>query len=488
MHMKRSMRWIVASVALVGAGACAEGSPRGSQAPFVADGLPTIPDGTVDGVAVRFEPMNDYPADRPEVPGTITLTGCRLRAPGVHVFDMRWTPDAGAPRPARVLLELDRRVSDMVLAGVYGQVELSGAGSFSLAVSDLARRQPPPTAEDEVSSFAARGLGGDEVCWVSAGAHGNEMPVTVDQLPHRVTAPVDSVQALAQAADLRQADSTGVALAGLLAHRTPLLFDRLWLPDAVAIGSVSTSRRGPCRAVTSNGPAGFTNGSIAVTRITQTVGCPRPALQSNERFVTDPDGVWTVVVRVDASVTAQHPDVGTVAASTRPHPLVGASRVTKDAARFDIEAYLPVELGGRPELARFPWRDGLVAVVRDESGQSCCPFYVGIPVLPDQAGAPGGSSGTACTTHSVWMSGSDHGGYGIVVLSDPSLRAELRVPDRPPTPIELRPFADGRRIGFVDLPPSPPNHAPDFRLIPVLTTTGADAPCTQYAGDTPPGP
>jgi hypothetical protein len=75
---------------------------------------------------------------------------------------------------------------------------------------------------------------------------------------------------------------------------------------------------------------------------------------------------------------------------------------------------------------------GLVAVVPDPSGQPCCPFYGAVAVVPDAAFAPGGSAGTACTTHAIWMSGSEHGGFGFVVVRDPSLRAELRIPDHPP--------------------------------------------------------
>ena len=101
--------------------------------------LPSIPDGAVDGVAQAFVEVHSATAPAPAaVPGTLTLRGCRWRAPGMTTFDMTWRAGAGARFPAKVRIDLERIEGDQGF-GAGGDVTLSGAGDFAVDRADRAR-------------------------------------------------------------------------------------------------------------------------------------------------------------------------------------------------------------------------------------------------------------------------------------------------------------------------------------------------------------
>jgi hypothetical protein len=436
-------------------------------------GLPTLADGHVDGVAKEFQRAELRADEELEAapPGRLEARGCRLRAPGVHVFDLAWEPEGKAAFPLRLPIALGSRVSDVGGTNRSGHVVLTRAGQFSIAVNDYERERPT----DEHRGFSVPSLvERDGVCNANAGGQPStsEVEITVDPLPHAVTAPAGSIQALAQATDLRDERDPGLLLAYLMAERPPLPFDRLWLADGVGARGIGIERTGGCLRLSIDGPNAATPAEHAL-RITQSTGCPAPAVEKDDRLVPDPKGVWTVVVSGDRRSAAE---VDQLVATVRPHPLVGAPEVPKAEASFDGKAYLDSLVAGREEIARLPLGDAVVAVVRSQ-GMACCEMWDGV-VAGGTAPGSGSSTGSTCRRYSSAIHLNAHS-YALAVTRDPQLRATLSIPGQPDRAFVLQPAAGGHWAGVLEIPQLPSDVLMNPLWVVVTDAAGKPVPCEQ---------
>jgi hypothetical protein len=181
------------------------------------------------------------------------------------------------------------------------------------------------------------------------------------------------------------------------------------------------------------------------------------------------DEVWSVRVSGPRSIVEPF-----VADELERRYLATVEPFGSGAGVFDADAAVDAEVAerGLTEIARFPWRDGVVAVVL--GGESNWgPDYDPLVMQPD---GPFFGGGMLCRTHGFHYRYDGREGFAFVVTEAPALRAVIESEGSSPIVVDLAPAAGGRGAGLVGLNDVA---SPQTITVTVTDADGVDLGCDQ---------
>lgn len=424
--------------------------------------------------AVPVASFTTGPSDDHAAPdGTLAVTNCSWLWFGRYRFDLTWQPSTAAVRSASWNATALLSEGDVVAVAASGVLHIDGApGAVSVEV-DAPISAPvalPGSHEIARASRSDSSVPTGASCTLEIGRSIIEGPTLVFRPDPPTGLVAGSLQALA--ATTMHNEAPLLPLAGLFEQLPEPPFDRLYVSPSRELLGVIVERDGTCLHITQQyvGSANGRQPSSDVV-VSQTRGCTRatdPPSPQSRVDIADPN--WSV------SVLGEPDAVHAVAAELTPETVAGAEpsigRPTVGPDNW-VAGYL-AERPNLVELARFPWRDGVVVITRNTDVSEKERYEQPVVFLPND---PSDKSLliVGCREQTVGIATFDDGGYAWVVSADAARGVSLPLQGGQRFSIQLSAVGDVF-VGFADL--DGVAYDTTASLGP-FDATGAPLPCTQ---------
>lgn len=388
------------------------------------------------GVASNVVDAGLYDGAYDQVPAdTVRLRKCHWAWYDRHVFEFVFEPTFPVAFP--VTLEVDAvllldpaGLADDVGMGKRFAVTIDGPGVFRLPLN-----QAVPHRTSIAESFV-RPLG------VCQGLLGGSLLLEGARKPTRAVRPPisrfgpNSLETLVSSIQIGKRSEKLRAIGALLSNPDLPAIDRLYVAPDFRVGHISLGGDVVCDRILT----AFTKPDVTLV---QERGCPQPNLSGYHKLVTR-DRHWrvTVVGKNKRQVERVHSNLKRFRAKSVP-------KLDPSGKKFDAGRWLDGQIDNDPdieEVARFPWKNGLVSIVQRGNGfERYADPIVGLPVIPN----PTGGEGTRCTEYGIGTYRVMRGGFLFVVAENPPIRAVVTT-DVEAIELDFVSTDDGRAVAFLD--------------------------------------
>lgn len=423
-------------------------------------------DSLLEGTAISFDPLDPdeaVPRNVDQPLRVLDLEGCRWRAPGLYSFDFSFEPTEPVSYPVEV------PISRFVVSGpwddtpstYWGLARLDGPGDFSIPLDVYSQGPAPSWPSAGAGRRTFRDL--DTFCFVqNQDIVGSEL--SIDPI---VFAPgeLGSLEELASTIDPGDSDANLLPIPTLVRQLDRVALDRLYLSPNSRLDHITVVEEDDCIFVRSTYEI---NADLTVF-VNQGLRC-EGVYPPRSSAIAVPDEVWKVyVIGPEEEATA-------VVADLQPFPLTGIEPFAPVETAFDPNAVLDARLspyGDEREIARLPWRGGLVAAYLDRRSEVLTNIAV------EERVKQLGKQDRICDTWRALISGDEDPAFLLIVTNDPSYQVSISVSGEEDLDVEMSPGAEGRYVALLDTADLA-DAAEVLAAISVRDAFGWPVPCYQF--------